>query len=82
MTEIETIKEANCAKRIIDMGKIDLEYIRALPRGWGLLDLASMASPAAGFHRCTPGKIVGVRRVVAELLGLQIEGKSDNQVRK
>ncbi len=28
MTEIETIKEANCAQRIIDMGKIDLEYIR------------------------------------------------------
>ena len=76
MTEIETIKEANCAKRIIDMGKIDLEYIRARCREDGdcwIWRLGFTSRQVPSMH--AGKKIVGVRRVVAELLGLQIEGK-------
>jgi len=76
MTEIETIKEANCAQRIIDMGKIDIDYIRSRCREDGdcwIWRLGFTSRQVPSMH--AGKKIVGVRRVVAELLGLSIEGK-------
>ncbi len=76
MTEIETIKEANCAQRIIDMGKIDIDYIRSRCREDGdcwIWRLGFTSRQVPSMH--AGKKIVGVRRVVAELLGMTVAGK-------